>query len=142
MLEDPHLRIGELSRRVGVSAELLRAWERRYGLLRPARSQGGLRLYSAEDVERVQTMQAHLARGLAAAEAAALAARSPEPRQAAAIDLDGARRELAGALESFDEPRAQAALDALLAAATLGSALSAILVPSLHELGDRWERGD
>ena len=31
------LRIGELSRRVGVSPELLRAWERRYGLLHPAR---------------------------------------------------------------------------------------------------------
>ena len=40
------LRIGELSKRTGVSAELLRAWERRYELLRPTRSAGGLRLYS------------------------------------------------------------------------------------------------
>ena len=47
------LRIGELSRRSGVSPELLRAWERRYGLLRPGRSEGGLRLYSAGDLERV-----------------------------------------------------------------------------------------
>jgi MerR family transcriptional regulator, light-induced transcriptional regulator len=47
------LRIGELSKRVGVSPELLRAWERRYGLLHPARSAGGLRLYSPADVERV-----------------------------------------------------------------------------------------
>ena len=38
------LRIGELSRRAGVSPELLRAWERRYGLLRPTRTPGGLRL--------------------------------------------------------------------------------------------------
>jgi hypothetical protein len=38
------LRIGELSRRAGVSPELLRAWERRYGLLRPTtRTPGGLR---------------------------------------------------------------------------------------------------
>ena len=35
----PSLRIGELSRRVGVSPELLRAWERRYGLLEPARTE-------------------------------------------------------------------------------------------------------
>jgi DNA-binding transcriptional MerR regulator len=34
------IRIGELSRRVGVSAELLRAWERRYGLLSPSRTEG------------------------------------------------------------------------------------------------------
>ena len=43
------LRIGELSRRTGVSPELLRAWERRYGLLDPARTGGGLRLYSPDD---------------------------------------------------------------------------------------------
>src|ERR1044071_6101173 len=69
----PTLRIGELSRRVGVSPELLRAWERRYGLLDPARTDGGLRLYSAEDVRRVRAMQAHLQSGLSAAEAARLA---------------------------------------------------------------------
>ncbi|HEX5540067.1 MAG TPA: MerR family DNA-binding transcriptional regulator, partial [Micromonospora sp.] len=43
---DGLLRIGELSRRVGVSDHVLRAWERRYGLLKPVRSAGGFRLYS------------------------------------------------------------------------------------------------
>ena len=47
------LRIGELSRRVGVPVELLRAWERRYGLLSPARTQGGFRLYGPEAVDRI-----------------------------------------------------------------------------------------
>src|ERR687889_1673442 len=64
------LRIGELSRRLGVSDHVLRAWERRYGLLRPVRSTGGFRLYSEADLNRVRRMQAHLARGLSAAEAA------------------------------------------------------------------------
>src|SRR6185503_3937760 len=73
------LRIGELSRRSGVSPELLRAWERRYGLLRPERSSGGLRLYGAADLERVQRMRRHLSAGLAAAEAAALAAGDEPP---------------------------------------------------------------
>ena len=103
MSEGGLLRIGELSRRSGVSPELLRAWERRYGLLRPTRSPGGLRLYSADDLDRVREMQQHLAGGLAAAEAAALAARSaeaePDPRLPTA-----ARDELAAALEAFDEP--------------------------------------
>ena len=43
-----HLRSGESSRLLGVSPELLRAWERRYELLSPARTEGGLRLYTRE----------------------------------------------------------------------------------------------
>src|SRR5436305_2286536 len=66
----PNLRIGELSRRVGISDHLLRAWETRYGLLRPSRSSGGYRLYSQDDADRIRRMQAHLAGGLSAAEAA------------------------------------------------------------------------
>jgi DNA-binding transcriptional MerR regulator len=64
------LRIGEMSRRVGVSGHVLRAWESRCGLLRPARSPGGYRLYAEADASRVRQMQAQLARGLSAAEAA------------------------------------------------------------------------
>ena len=45
----PVLRIGELSRRLGVSDHVLRAWESRYGLLQPVRSAGGFRLYSEAD---------------------------------------------------------------------------------------------
>ena len=83
------LRIGELSRRSGVSPELLRAWERRYRLLRPTRSPGGLRLYSHGDLERVRLMQHHLTRGLAAAEAAALAAEQPRAASGADTPLGG-----------------------------------------------------
>src|SRR6201987_6568850 len=66
----PVLRIGELSRRLGVSDYVLRAWESRYGLLQPVRSAGGFRLSSEADESRIRRMQAHLARGLSAAEAA------------------------------------------------------------------------
>jgi MerR family transcriptional regulator, light-induced transcriptional regulator len=141
-MSDPGLlRIGELSRRSGVSPELLRAWERRYQLLRPARSQGGLRLYSLDDLERVRLMQHHLARGLAAAEAAALATEPPAD-PGPAIPLAGAKDELATALAAFDEPRAHAVLDSLLATATIDTVLATVVVPYLRELGERWERGD
>jgi DNA-binding transcriptional MerR regulator len=135
------LRIGELSRRSGVSPELLRAWERRYDLLRPTRSAGGLRLYSAADLERVRAMQRHLTDGLAAAEAAALASRSAEPAPSA-VALEDLRRELVDALLAFDEPRGQTIVDSLLAAATLDTVLSKVVVPYLHELGEGWERGE
>lgn len=143
MTDDAHLRIGELSRRSGVSAELLRAWERRYGLLRPQRSTGGLRLYSAGDLERVRSMQRHMTEGLAAREAAALAgqATAEAPRRTA-FDPGRARAEFGDALEAFDEPRAQAVFDALLSLATLDALLSDVVIPYLHDLGDRWERGE
>jgi MerR family transcriptional regulator, light-induced transcriptional regulator len=128
------LRIGELSNRVGVSPELLRAWERRYGLLRPARSAGGLRLYSPADADRVALMQQHLAQGMAAAEAAGLAARDAADDEAArtAFRPEAIRSELAEALDAFDETRAQAILDRLLAVATVETLLSEVLVPYLQ----------
>jgi MerR family transcriptional regulator, light-induced transcriptional regulator len=138
------LRIGELSRRSGVSPELLRAWERRYSLLEPTRSAGGLRLYSAADLDRVRVMRQHLAEGLAAAEAAALAAEA-EPRadqEAVAFSPAAARRDLDASLSGFDEARAHAVLDELLSTATLDSILSDVLIPFLRELGRRWERGE
>ena len=73
------LRIGEFARRVGVNAELLRAWERRYGLLTPIRSPGGFRLYTAEDAERVAGMRRSLDAGLSAAEAARVALEDSRP---------------------------------------------------------------
>lgn len=44
--------IGEFSRRCGINATTLRAWQRRYGLLTPRRTEGGHRLYSDDDVEQ------------------------------------------------------------------------------------------
>jgi DNA-binding transcriptional MerR regulator len=144
MTDDGALRIGELSKRTGVSPELLRAWERRYGLVRPTRSAGGLRLYSPADVERVRLMRRHLAEGLAAAEAADLASRAVVGQAAdpAALHPAVVRGELADALDRFDEPAAQSILDRLLAAATVDTLLRDIVLPYLHELGERWTRGD
>jgi DNA-binding transcriptional MerR regulator len=132
-------RIGELSRRSGVSPELLRAWERRYGLLAPTRSAGGLRLYSPTDLARVQAMQQHLADGLAAAEAAARVIRTTPGDNVAP---PAARTELAAALAAFDEGAAHAAFDSLLAQLSLDALLRDVVVPYLHELGERWERGE
>jgi MerR family transcriptional regulator, light-induced transcriptional regulator len=135
------LRIGELSRRSGVSPELLRAWERRYGLVQPTRSAGGLRLYSPNDLARVQAMQQHLADGFAAAEAAALASQTTNHGDED-IALPAPKDELAAALASFDDGDAHAVFDALLARLSLDTLLRDVIVPYLHELGERWERGD
>lgn len=143
------LRIGELSRRLGVSDHVLRAWERRYGLLKPVRSPGGFRLYSADDESRVRRMQGHLARGLSAAQAARAALdEEPDPAAGQYVRPDSQQSRPAGmadvlaqAIDEMDEPAAQAVLDRLLADFTVETALREVVLPYLHELGERWERG-
>jgi DNA-binding transcriptional MerR regulator len=150
--EDAVLRIGELSRRVGVSEHVLRAWETRYGLLAPLRTPGGFRLYSATDEHRVRRMQAHLAAGLSAAEAARTALAEEQRSTSAATGTDQPTRtdatalaahatDLRVALEGLDEPAAQATLDRLLTDFTVELVLRDVVVPFLHDLGARWERG-
>ena len=163
------LRIGELARRVAVNQDLLRAWERRYGLLKPVRSPSGFRLYSGADEQRVRRMQAHLGRGLAAAEAARAAldeeidhsVAAPPVAPAAADDptrpnasappeaplpvtnqgLTGLAEELRHALDELDGPAAEAVLDRLFADFTVETTLREVLVPYLSDLGDRWAQG-
>src|ERR1700760_3633636 len=128
MASNPLLRIGEVSKRSGVSPELLRAWERRYGLLQPTRSAGGLRLYSPSDLARVQAMQQHLADGYAAAEAAVLASQTATPRDEE-IAASTAKEELAAALARFDDGDAHAAFDALLAQLSIDGLLRDVILP-------------
>src|SRR5947209_8480373 len=114
------LRIGELSRRLGVTAHVLRAWETRYGLLRPSRSNGGYRLYSEADADRIRRMQQHLAAGLSAAEAAqAVLAEAVDGSDrvigaAETVEVGELPSKLREALDAFDEPSAQQVMDRLL----------------------------
>src|SRR3954453_22592905 len=164
------LRIGELSRRVGVTPDLLRAWERRYDLLRPHRTRSGQRLSTDADEARVRRRLGHMDRGYSPAVAARLAGQAPPrpvppraaahaaaatppfpptaaapplmpPTGAAPADLAGLGEELRAALHGLDEAAAESALDRLLAAFALDTVLRDVVLPFLHDLGDRWARG-
>ncbi|HZT52792.1 MAG TPA: MerR family transcriptional regulator [Gaiellaceae bacterium] len=132
------LRIGEFSRRVGVSPELLRAWERRYGLLRPIRSRGGFRLYTREDAERVVRMQQALAEGFSAAEAARRALTQPP---AGASALEAARERLLTAAKAYDDAAVHAVLDEALAGFAFETVVRELIVPVLRRIGEEWEQG-
>jgi DNA-binding transcriptional MerR regulator len=138
------LRIGELSRRTGVSAELLRAWERRYGLLHPTRTGGGFRLYSPADERRVSLMRSHLQQGISAAEAARLTLTEAAggTRDEDEPVLRRRAQELRQALDDFDESSAHSALDSVLAEFSTETVLTDLVLPYLHELGERWANGE
>ena len=154
-METPALRIGAVARRTGVAVATLRAWESRYGVLQPFRSEGGHRLYSEEDVDRVLAVLRLTAQGWSVSTAAAsvTAERSPsrlglvmEPGQAA--DGSEQRRDpttqrlhdtLARAVRTFDANAAEDVLDEALARLGVAYALEDVVMPMLRDLGEGWE---
>jgi MerR family transcriptional regulator, light-induced transcriptional regulator len=141
------LRIGELSRRSGFTADVIRAWERRYDLLHPARTDGGYRLYSADDISRLRLMHHYLGRGIPTSQAAGLVHRV----QTAALDANPgvppgdvrkALRVLRDSLERFDDGPADRTLERLLGVFTRGAVLRDVVLPYLREVGERWACGE
>lgn len=141
------MRISELSRRVGINAETLRAWERRYAVIRPRRTDGNTRLYSAIDEARLRVMQRYIAEGFAVAQAAemAMAARLKLPRggadAVAAREAQRSIRALGRALGGFDEASADRILEQLLGAYATTAVLRDVVIPYLHEVGEGWADG-
>lgn len=131
------LAIGELARRTGVNPVTLRAWERRYGLLKPQRTAKGHRLYPEEQVERVQTILSWLERGASVGQVRELLERAPsiapvgdwQSREQALIEAIGML-----AQRPLDHQLNQAM--ALYPAITLCEQL---LMPLLHSLARRWQ---
>jgi DNA-binding transcriptional MerR regulator len=139
-----YLRIGELAKRTGLSPELLRAWEMRYGLLEPSRSKGGFRLYSDLDVARVLRTKDLIDQGLSAAEAAgrALAVEPLGDSESSASRAADLTTRLSAALDVFDEPRAHAVIDELFSVFSVETGLRDVVLPYLARLGDRWASGE
>lgn len=140
------IRIGMLSDLTGVSEDVLRSWERRYGLLTPQRTAGGFRLYEDEDVRRVRSMTQLIASGLSAGEAARYileTARGDVPEESSHENspVEDVRTSLEAAFRSLDDDRLGAAIDRLLATLDLDSAIREVLIPALQTLGSDWASG-
>jgi MerR family transcriptional regulator, light-induced transcriptional regulator len=131
------LNIAALAQRTGVAPDTLRKWEQRYRILRPSRTAGGQRRYSERDVARVEWLLQRLGEGYRISEAATLLGdvnvaptRTPEDHLATIVD-------------ALDDPTAVGILvDQAFALHGVDMTLDRILRPLLHEIGDRWERGE
>lgn len=64
--------IGDVSQQTGVASVTLRAWERRYGVIKPQRTPKGHRVYNQENIEQIQHILSWLNRGVAISNVAAL----------------------------------------------------------------------
>jgi len=129
------LPIHQVSDLLGVPAPTLRSWERRYGLPLTARSAGGHRRYSLVDLDQLRLMRDEVARGRAAADAAAnvrALLRQPETEHVADF-LAASRR--------MDPDALRTALDAAHDELGLGVTLDSVLMPSMRQIGTWWASG-
>ena len=68
----PKYLIGKVTKLTGLSVDVVRVWERRYGAVRPARSGGGTRLYSDADIRRLRRLRQAVDDGHSISQAAGL----------------------------------------------------------------------
>ncbi|RKG89503.1 MerR family transcriptional regulator [Corallococcus terminator] len=139
----------------GVRVELIRAWERRYGVLVPERTPAGYRVYTDRDVALLKRLKALTDEGVAISEAAKLLPQLmaeldtvPEPpvREERAGGAGGAqptswRAAVMAAAEAYDQPRVSRILDQVLSALPPLRAFEDVLVPVQREVGERWHAG-
>lgn len=133
----------------GLPAATLRAWERRYSAVRPARTESGYRLYSANDVALLRWLKARLDEGVNISQAIALLNRhtvdEPAPRHGrrrreSNSGLNGTRDELVAALLQFDEPESDRVLNEAFAIYGLEAAGEHVLAPVMAQIGDLWHQ--
>jgi MerR family transcriptional regulator, light-induced transcriptional regulator len=139
--------IKEAAARTGLTIPVLRAWERRYGVVAPTRTPGGYRVYDEEALQRLRAMQRLIADGWSpSAAAAAVVAEgdalvSADDRTPASSSLGSLAERLVDGAATLESRQVEDALDEMFASGSFERVADAHVVPALRALGDAWERG-
>lgn len=139
--DTPLYPIREVSRLTGVNSVTLRAWERRYGLIRPRRTPKGHRLYARDDIERIERVLQWLNRGVPVSQVRELL-EQPETVEApapSAGDWPSQRQQLVAAVEALDLHRLEALFNQSLALYPVTTCLQELWQPVVHELEEGWD---
>ncbi len=143
--DEPHYSLGAVVRLTGLSAHTLRAWERRYEAVKPARTAGGTRRYSAADVARLRLLRDAVEAGHRISELA------PHDDDALVRLLGEGEREpsrptpfveqVCAAVDRLDPNEAERLLALQLSALGPVTFAREVASPVLREIGDRWASG-
>ncbi len=140
---EPTYSLGTTVRLTGLSPELLRAWERRYGVVEPLRTPGGTRRYRASDLERLRLVKSAVDAGHRIGRVAHLA--DVELRDCASGDsAESPTRPLdamLAALERLDAGGFQHLLGVQFAALGPREFTAQVASPLVVEIGRRWADG-
>jgi len=158
----PLFNLSMVLQETGIKADTLRAWERRYQLPTPARTEGGHRLFSAYDIEAIKWLIARQEEGMRISQAVdywrelidagsdPLAEQSQQPILKSTLPgIETARKPLSELTRSFidyaldfDEENAESALDAAFAQFPWEVVCTDLIFQGLSEIGERWYSGE
>ena len=161
--ETPSFNLGVVTQETGIHPDTLRAWERRYGLPNPARTEGRHRLYSQRDIDTLRWLLARQDEGMSISKAVKLWQTLMEqgsdpledttkatslPPKLAGVELpteaqiDDLRSAWVAACLNFDESRAEQVVAYAFALFPAEVVCFDIFFAGLSEIGQAWYRGE
>ena len=138
-------RINVVAQKTGISAATLRAWERRYGIPVPRRTESSYRVYSDDDVALIERVRSLCGDGMSPSEAAKVVlSEASQPIEHAHLGdpYEQVREQIVNAVERFDPDGIEMSVNRAL---TLGSAsviCEQVIVPVMFRIGQLWHSGD
>jgi len=141
-------RINVVAQKTGISAATLRAWERRYGIPVPRRTESSYRVYSDEDIALIQRVRSLCNDGMSPSEAAKVVLAEAQQPPMAVVEqgfgdpYEQVRNQIVSAVEAFDPDAIEMAVNRAL---TLGSAAvicEQVIVPVMFTIGNLWHSGE
>ncbi|HSL34154.1 MAG TPA: MerR family transcriptional regulator, partial [Candidatus Limnocylindrales bacterium] len=141
--------IKQAAARTGLTVPVLRAWERRYGIVTPSRTAAGYRLYDEEAIARITALRRLVGAGWSPSAAAAAIADGTAPSPTEALPAssevpagDASLREaFVAAAGALDTRRLEGVLDEMLARGTFERVASEHVLPAVVAVGDAWQTG-
>ena len=149
--------IGVVCRRTGLKPDLLRAWEKRFGAVRPVRSPGNLRLYSDADIQKLQLLHRAIKGGRRIGQIAALppqeleALVAADSQGAASVrtlrsrvrrqDIEDRVTNCLAAVEDLDARELELQLEGAAVALSQPHLLIRVVAPLMERIGDLWNQG-
>lgn len=150
-MDAPGFNIAAVERDTGLSKDVLRMWERRYGFPRPERDDHGERLYPVDQVERLRLIKRLMDQGyrpgklipLPPESLVTLAPRRSSTSRKEAMPEEGSGKlhELLDLLHQHDVGGFLAAMQQHLARQGLMRFVHDTVAPLTHEVGTAWESG-
>ena len=147
-----------VARRTGLTVDVLRAWEKRYSVVEPGRSEGGRRLYSDDDIERLRLLRRASRAGRRISQVSSLGTEElaslvredereeieagPEEELGEATVADLFLKTSLAAMERFDSKELEETLNRALLTLNAQIFIDGLAAPLMRKIGDAWSHGD
>jgi len=131
--------ISSVSTMTGVNSVTLRAWERRYGLIKPQRTESGHRVYSNNDIEHIKNILKMLDSGIAISRVKdALGVESEKPKDISTSHWLKYTDDMLRGVNNFDELILDSVYNEAMSLYPVDIVTRELLLPLLEKLGQRW----